>query len=374
MEGFFHVQLADAMLTALSAGNLRGILALLLQEHPMPRLFSLAAFVLFAATVGFASTTLAAKPKGPVYTSPADADADFSVQGEYLGTVLHEGQPMPLGVQVIARGDGAFDVVAYPGGLPGAGWQPPNKIVGTGIREGDGPDAIVRLEGVDWGGTTRRGIIRGGAIAVVDDAGSELTSLPKTVRKSPTLGAEPPTGAVVIFDGSNTDRLVNGRMTDDGLLMEGVTTKDSFGAARWHIEFCLPYQPFDRGQGRGNSGGYFQGSYEVQMLDSFGLEGKNNECGGIYKAAPPVVNMCLPPLSWQTYDVDVTPPEFADGKKVANARLTVRHNGVVIHDNVEVPGVTPGGPQKTEQPTGPLFLQNHGNPVRYRNIWVLPKS
>jgi hypothetical protein len=84
--------------------------------------------------------------------------------------------------------------------------------------------------------------------------------------------------------------------------------------------------------------------------------------------------MCLPPLSWQTYDVDVTPPVFEDGKKVANARLTVRHNGVMIHDNVEVPGITPGGPQKTEQPTGPLFLQNHGNPVRYRNIWVLPKS
>lgn len=335
---------------------------------------SLSVFMLAMTASVLSLTAQAAKPKGPVFTSATEADPDFALQGEYAGNVLHEGQPMPFGVQVIAHGDGAFAVVAYPGGLPGAGWQPPNKIVGTGTRQGSGADATVKLEGVDWGGTTRRGIIRNGAIVVIDEAGSERASLPKTVRKSPTLGAKPPAGAVVIFDGSNTDRLINGRMTADGLLMEGVTTKDTFGPAHWHIEFCLPYQPFDRGQGRGNSGAYFQGSYEVQMLDSFGLEGKNNECGGIYKAAPPVVNMCLPPLSWQTYDVDVTPPQFEDGEKVANARLTVRHNGIVIHDNVEVPGVTPGGPQKTEQPTGPLFLQNHGNPVRYRNIWVLPKS
>lgn len=335
---------------------------------------SLSVFMLAMTASVLSLTAQAAKPKGPVFTSATEADPDFALQGEYAGNVLHEGQPMPFGVQVIAHGDGAFAVVAYPGGLPGAGWQPPNKIVGTGTRQGSGADATVKLEGLDWGGTTRRGIIRNGAIVVIDEAGSERASLPKTVRKSPTLGAKPPAGAVVIFDGSNTDRLINGRMTADGLLMEGVTTKDTFGPAHWHIEFCLPYQPFDRGQGRGNSGAYFQGSYEVQMLDSFGLEGKNNECGGIYKAAPPVVNMCLPPLSWQTYDVDVTPPQFEDGEKVANARLTVRHNGIVIHDNVEVPGVTPGGPQKTEQPTGPLFLQNHGNPVRYRNIWVLPKS
>jgi hypothetical protein len=163
-------------------------------------------------------------------------------------------------------------------------------------------------------------------------------------------------------------------MTEDGLLMEGVTTEREFGDATWHIEFRLPYQPKDRGQARGNSGAYLLGSYEVQMLDSFGLEGRDNECGGIYKAAPPKVNMCLPPLSWQTYDIDVTAPKFENGAKVSNARMTVRHNGVLIHDQVEIPGGTPGGPKKMEGPTGPLFLQNHGNPVRYRNIWVLPKS
>ena len=109
-------------------------------------------------------------------------------------------------------------------------------------------------------------------------------------RKSPTLGQEPPSTATVIFDGAGpvveADTLEAPRITADGLLMEGVTTKNSYGDGLWHIEFCLPYQPKDRGQGRGNSGAYIQGCYEVQMLDSFGLEGKNNECGGVYSVAP----------------------------------------------------------------------------------------
>ena len=336
--------------------------------------------LIIATTIVFMSAAVGhAKPFGnPAYTDPAQTDADFIFQGEYAGDLTIDGQPLSMGVQVVALGDGAFDAVGYPGGLPGAGWTPPNKVTGKGTRTGEGDAAVVKLEGVDWAGVTRQAEIRltngTPAVTILDDAGSRIATLPKVHRQSLTLGLAAPAGAVVIFDGTNTDKLLNGRMTDDGLLMEGVTTKDAFGDATWHIEFCLPYQPKDRGQGRGNSGAYFQGSYETQMLDSFGLEGKDNECGGIYKAAPPSVNMCLPPLAWQTYDVEVTAPRFADGKKIANARLTVRHNGVLIHDNVEVPGITPGGPQKQEAPTGPLYLQNHGNPVRYRNIWVLPKS
>jgi hypothetical protein len=332
-----------------------------------------------AAVLLVAATVCQAKPTGnPAYTDPTQADADFIFQGEYAGDLKIDGQPLKMGVQVVALGDGAFDAIGYPGGLPGAGWTPPNKVSGKGKRTGEGAAAFATLEGVDWAGVPRQAEIRlvdgTPAVTILDDAGSRIATLPKVHRQSPTLGLAAPADAVVIFDGTNTDKLINGRMTDDGLLMEGVTTKDAFGDATWHIEFCLPYQPKDRGQGRGNSGAYFQGSYETQMLDSFGLEGKDNECGGIYKAAAPGVNMCLPPLAWQTYDVEVTAPRFADGKKIANARLTVRHNGVLIHDNVEVPGITPGGPQKQEAPTGPLHLQNHGNPVRYRNIWVLPKS
>jgi len=345
----------------------------------MHRLFQ---FVLPAALlIGLCSACLpvaAAAPNGnPAYTDPAKADADFPFQGEYTGTVTHDGQPMPFGVQVVALGDGKFDVVAYPGGLPGDGWTPPNKIKGTGTRTGEGDAAVVKVEALDWGGNKRTGEIRGGAIVVLSDSGSEIARLRKANRSSATLGQKPPEGAIVIYDGTgtstDTSRLVGGRVSEDGLLMEGVTTKDSFGDALWHIEFRLPYQPKDRGQGRGNSGAYFMGSYETQMLDSFGLEGKDNECGGIYKAAAPFVNMCLPPLTWQTYDINITAPRFEGDKKVANARMTVTHNGTVIHDNVEVPAITPGGTLKQEASKGPLHLQNHGNPVRYRNIWVLPK-
>ena len=322
---------------------------------------------------------VSAAPTGnPAYTDPAKADADFPFQGEYAGTVTHDGQPVPFGVQVIALGDGTFDVVAYPGGLPGDGWTPPNKIKGTGVRAGEGDAAVVKVEALDWGGNKRSGEVRDDVIVVFSDSGSEIARLAKTIRSSATLGQQPPEGAVVIYDGTgtstDTSKLVDGRVSEDGLLMEGVTTKDSFGDALWHIEFRLPYQPKDRGQGRGNSGAYVMGCYETQMLDSFGLEGKDNECGGIYKAAAPFVNMCLPPLTWQTYDINVTAPRFEGEKKVANARMTVRHNGTVIHDNVEVPTLTPGGPLKQEATKGPLHLQNHSNPVRYRNIWVLPKS
>jgi hypothetical protein len=208
--------------------------------------------------------------------------------------------------------------------------------------------------------------------------GEYAGTLTKVTRKSPTLGQPAPTGAVVIFDGAGpadeTKTLANPRITDGGLLMEGVTSQVTHGDATLHIEFRLPYQPKDRGQGRGNSGAYVAGAYEVQMLDSFGLSGENNECGGIYSVAAPAVNMCLPPLEWQTYDIEFTAPRFEGDKKVKDAVMTVRHNGVLIHENAAIPTITPGGPQKQEQPVGPLHLQNHTNPVRYRNIWVQPKS
>jgi hypothetical protein len=176
----------------------------------------------------------------------------------------------------------------------------------------------------------------------------------------------------VLFDGSTADKFEGGRMTEDGLLMEGATSKQKFQSFRLHLEFRLPFQPFDRGQGRGNSGFYAQGRYEVQILDSFGLKGEDNECGGIYRVARPAVNMCYPPLAWQTYDVEFTAARFKDGKKVANARMTVRHNGVVIHEDVEIPATTVAAPVGREGPEpGPVYLQDHGNPVRFRNIWVV---
>jgi hypothetical protein len=115
------------------------------------------------------------------------------------------------------------------------------------------------------------------------------------------------------------------------------------------------------------------GANVEQVLDSFGLDGKDNECGGIYKASEPAVNMCLPPLDWQTYDIDFTAAKYDDaGKKTQNALITVKHNGVTIHDKLELKSGTPG-----HKPEGPgklgLFLQNHGNPVAFRNIWAVDR-
>jgi hypothetical protein len=193
------------------------------------------------------------------------------------------------------------------------------------------------------------------------------------MRKSETLGAKPPEGAVVLFDGTSAEHFRGGRMTEDGLLMEGATSKRNFQNFTLHLEFRTPFQPFARGQGRGNSGFYAQGRYEVQILDSFGLEGEWNECGGMYGVARPKVNMCYPPLSWQTYDVDFSAAQYEDDQKVKNATMTVKHNGVLIHKDVEIPHATTAAPSREGPRPGPVFLQNHGNPVRFRNIWVVEK-
>ena len=140
-------------------------------------------------------------------------------------------------------------------------------------------------------------------------------------------------------------------------------------------EKLVNFKPAARGQGRANSGVYHQDRYEVQVLDSFGLKGENNECGGIYTISAPKVNMCFPPLQWQTYDVDFTAAKFdAQGQRTAWARITVRHNGVLIQDNVELPRTTASSGIKTvTDAPGTFQLQEHGSPVYYRNIWVLEK-
>jgi Domain of Unknown Function (DUF1080) len=318
--------------------------------------------------LSFSSFSLAMtqQEKKPAVTEPAKADADFAVQGEYSGELDTNDGKVKWGVQVIARGGSKFDAVAYRGGLPGDGWDNSERRRAPGQTEA--------------GGTTFRGekasaTIQNGVMTISDENGSTIGQLKKIERKSPTLGAKPPTGAVVLFDGTTADNFQNGRLADDKSLMAGVTSKQTFQNCVLHLEFMTPYQPDDRDQARGNSGCYLQGRYEVQILDSFGLDGKNNECGGIYSIRDPDVNMCLPPLSWQTYDIDYTAADYdASGKKLKNARITVRHNGVLVHDNAELPRDTTAAPVKEGPEPGPIYLQDHGNPVRFRNIWVIEKK
>lgn len=302
-------------------------------------------------------------------TDPAEAkaDPDFSIQGEYIGEVSHEGETHKLGAQVIARGKGKFEVVLSKGGLPGDGWkhgEPSLKMQGTAAElKGRWPDSDRELAGK----------IADGKLTVSDTDGKPFV-LTRTQRKSPTLGAKPPAGAVVIFDGSNLDKFepVEGHLTEDKLLVSGVLAKPDYNNYKLHLEFRLSWMPEARGQGRSNSGVYVHNAYEIQVLDSFGLEGRNNECGGFYSIKDPDVNMCLPPMTWQTYDIDFTAPKYEGDKKVSNARITLRHNGVAIHDDFELPRATPGGQGEGPGPRG-IQLQGHGNKVMYRNIWLEKK-
>jgi len=171
----------------------------------------------------------------------------------------------------------------------------------------------------------------------------------------------------VVHVDSNTGAGGTGTVEDPfNQLSSGLTFPDS------DMEFRTPFKPTARGQARGNSGVYLQSRYECQVLDSFGLAGENNECGGIYSISKPAVNACFPPLTWQTYDIEFTNSVWEDGKKKKNARVTIRQNGIVIHDDVELTHGTPGKLPEAAEPA-PLYLQGHGNPVVYRNIWMVKK-
>lgn len=290
------------------------------------------------------------KPEPPAYTTPEAAGPDYAIQGEYAGG--------KLGAQVIALDGGKFRAVFYRGGLTGAGWDGSAKVEVEGEATFAGA----------WSASVANGKLTGKT-----DKG-EAFELNRVVRHSPTEGAKPPAGAVVLFDGTNADAWNGAHLDDRHLLQVGTRSKQAFQDFTLHAEFLLPFKPAARGQSRGNSGVYLQDRYEVQVLDSFGLQGLDNECGGIYKVAAPKVNMCFPPLQWQTYDMEFQAARFdANGQKIKNAVVTVKHNGVVIHENQKIPKQTGGGKPETAEP-GVIQLQGHGNPVFFRNVWVVEKK
>ena len=195
----------------------------------------------------------------------------------------------------------------------------------------------------------------------------------------------PPPGALVLFDGKSLDNwLKRGGKDKPGFkLLEGgvmeaagadIVTKPTFdGSFKLHVEFRVPYMPTAKGQARGNSGVYVQGRYEVQILDSYGLKSQNNDCGAIYEVAAPLVNVCKAPTVWQSYDIEFHSPRCENGKKVQGARMTVYQNGVKIQDNVTINvDNTRAGMGGDPCKPGPIMLQYHGNPVQFRNIWLLP--
>lgn len=306
-------------------------------------------------------------------------------EGKWLSTEKKVYQQNPtFGAQVIARGKGRYQINML---LELGHRTPPLAILEGTERRGQ-----VVFDQDGWSGKMKDGTITGSGFL---KKGEMCPFEMKLVRRmSPTLGAKPPKGAIVLFDGSSFAgweptggkvkkinwELVDGAMrvlSEKGKPRHCLQTKRRFRDCKLHIEFMLPFEPENTGQGRGNSG-VFVGQFEVQVLDSYGLEGYYNECGALYKLAAPKVNMCAPPLQWQTYDIDFTSARFDNnGNKKSNPRITVSHNGVLIHNDQEIYHRTSHAKTARYNPfssePGRISMQNHGHPVAFRNIWVVEK-
>ena len=307
--------------------------------------------IVFSLLFGCVVADGASKKPGKLWTDPEKAAAehpDFLIQGEYTG----KRDGAVVGVQAADRDNGKFLVSVYQGGLPGDGWDK-SKIDAKMLSR----DELKKL----------------------------VKGMKRVERKSPTLGKQAPEGAMVVFDGK-ANKNVAGKV-EKGLIWAGSRTTKPVGSFKMHLEFRSPFKPsrMPSSQDRGNSGVYIYNNYECQVLDSFALDldEKNNPfktqsrnkqwCGSFYMFKLPDVPMVFPPLRWQTYDIDFTAPVFEGDQKVKNARITVRHNGVVIHDDVEMPKGTGAGGKRPEKEKGIINFQGHGNPVAFRNIWILEK-
>ena len=308
-------------------------------------------------------------------------DMDFKLQGEYLGTLGMAGDT--LGVQVVANGDGRFTAVFLAGGLPGKGWNGTGRIDQKGTRLSDG---TVNFPATDTTLEYSAKISSDGFTLSGKTPSQKSFSLSKNLRESPTLNQQPPLGGKVLFNGVDLKSFLDGTASlKDSLLFPigsaatGATTIQSFGDFTMHVEFLEPFMPANTGQGRGNSGIYLQGRYELQILDSFGLNILRNgdgpatqECGAFYQLLKPTVNMSFPPLSWQTYDIEFSKAKFdVQGKNILDpAMVTVRQNGVIIHDHEKLLSNTLLG-DSVKDTDGPIRFQSHGDSVYFRNIWIV---
>lgn len=298
-------------------------------------------FIVYVTLALSLSAQAATKKPEPVWTDVKTAAREiphFNLVGEYVS------RSGPRALQTNLLPDGKFLVATYEGGLPGAGWD---------------KTAIVSK------------------VLAANDLQEVLKGFKKTKRVSPTMGKPAPKAAILKFPQDFPD-------VKDGLLWSGTHTKKHLGSFRMHLEFRVPMKPGANpsSQKRGNSGIYIFHNYEVQVLDSFALDldQKNNAilaesqntqwCGALYKAKIPELNMAFPPLTWQTYDIVFQAPKFQGEKKTQNARITVYHNGVKIHDNVELRAGTGAGAKRKQVAQGPIVFQGHGNPVVYRNVWA----
>ena len=307
--------------------------------------------------------------------------AQDSFTGEYEGTYKADRtQTAKATAKVIAEGPGYYRVVLQAAPLkPG---EPTAQFEIYGVRQGTRVNLFGRANAYMWNGW----IVGGKLVADPGYYGIGI-ALTKQARRSPTEGAQPPADAVVLLPfepgkAPDTSAWSGGpwKPQDDGSLQcnpgkGSITTKQSFGDMKLHLEFWLPLMSESFGQGRANSGVYLNNLYEIQVLDSFGLVPSMGDCAAIYDQTRPLLNANLPPERWQTYDITFRAPRMnSDGTVKEKGRVTVELNGLKVQDNTPIEGGTAGhepGKPPPNAATGPLQLQDHGNLIRYRNIWLV---
>ena len=230
------------------------------------------------------------------------------------------------------------------------------------------------------GKTSRRALLVAGcaALSLLPPVSAVAGGMePETTVSAPSL-------ATVLFDGKDLDAwrscqggpakwvVRNGYM--EVVPKSGnICTQEKFNDFQLHVEFWLPYMPEAKGQARANSGVYLQGRYEVQVLDSYGLESKDDDCGAIYGVAAPLRNACRKPETWQSYDIAFRAPRFdRAGQLREPGYVTVFQNGVMIQNNQRFSNPTRAALEGNPTGPGPIMLQDHDNTVRYRNTWIVP--
>ncbi|MGI6456189.1 MAG: 3-keto-disaccharide hydrolase [bacterium] len=310
----------------------------------------------------------------------AQQKREIPVYGNYHGDFSE--WESPIRAQVVADGGDNYHAVFYS--------PDENGVEKRYVINGKKQKNVTRFEGdVEVGGDYGTCHVSGEIVNGIFEGTVKFRDSQDTFRlervelKPPTLGAEPPEGALVLLgmNPQENQKLLYENFTvqprwvvhnDGSVSISGssIISKQEYSDAKIHIEFMTPYMPYERGQARGNSGVYIIGRYELQVLDSFGEPPRDNEAGGFYQVAVPKVNAALPPQEWQTYDITFRAPKFENGQKTENARVTVVYNGITIHDDLVLPKNTPGGVSNQEAESGPLLLQDHSDQVRYRNVWI----
>jgi len=298
-----------------------------------------------------ASLTSAPLQSVPTYVNEVEAMTmkSYQLQGEYLSILPSSFDAL----QIVALAGDRYRVVVYPEGLPSKETKDQKVLISEVLQE---------------------------------QLYQKTMGFQKIKRVSPTMGLKPPAKAKIIFVEGKGD--FDGEVNGD-FLRAGASSKFEVGSFYMHLEFKLPYKP-DRtpsSQDRGNSGVYIFNRYEIQVLDTFGLDlneannpgtlesEKERWCGALYKTKAPMLNMALPPLDWQTYDINFSAPEVdAEGKKVMNAKISVRHNGEWIHSDLVLEQGTGAGAKKVEVARERIYFQDHGNPAEYRNVWLIEKE